>query len=926
MASQSVTPDPFDAIALEFIEALRCGERPTAQQFASQHPEYADRIRELFPTILAMESLRDVKAESAEVESLEFELKRLGDLRIIREIGRGGMGIVYEAVQESLDRRVAVKVLPAQMLLDAKRLARFKREAKTAAKLHHTNIVPVLGVGEHDGYHFYLMQLIDGVGLDHAVNTLINPADTTVGQNTLPAETKDEGSADSVSDFEIKVRSNPTNTDLKRLPSIQQLRDPIKVAQLGWQAASALQYAHGQGVLHRDIKPANLILDSSDVLWIADFGLSKGIGVEEVTQTGDVLGTIRYMAPEQFIGQADARSDIYSLGLTIYELLTKRPAHDEQLRRKSFVSGDPAPQPARPCEIDASIPRDLETVVLKAIALEPIDRYQTAGDLAEDLRCIVEDRPIMARRASPVHRLRRWCRRNRALSASLFVAATAVLMVAVISTLKYHSTKELNEQVSSALASTKVALADEKTARQKADATSEIAWNALDEIFARFAPRRVDPGEIPAGSDGTGLSVKPALSAEAAGLLGQLLESYNALAAEGDSSAAYQQRIAEAHRRVGDIYQRLGKHDLALSEYKQAIEIFEHVQSHAEESGDAIESQLAIAAITNDIANIYRQRGDRDTEVTYRRDALGQLAELVHNDQREQIQLLYELARTLYLHGRLEREVSGKPVQGGRIKHRLHWPADHQLPQSADSDLWSAGLNSTIALHAAIELLQPLEQSPQCRYLLARCYQDAASGGARRIDADAMLKAEATLQQLVDEFPHVTDYRFALCLTWTAKEPRPADRKSAGLAAVKTRLQKALDYSQKLVQQHPNEPAYQLLRARAALRLANVPMQPRNIVESRKKFEEAIRLHDTLASTFPDSVPSQIAQANCRINFARYLNRIGNKSDARSLLNESVQLLDNLRRQGIPEQLTIKPLAEATRQIELANAKSTLEN
>ena len=178
------------------------------------------------------------------------------------------------------------------------------------------------------------------------------------------------------------------------------------------QAAEALGYAHLHGVLHRDIKPANLLLDLRGTIWVTDFGLAKAEGSDELTSPGDVVGTLRYMAPERFHGKADSRSDIYSLGLTLYEMLTFAPAYTGA-HRVEFIHAILHEEPRRPRSLDPRIPLDLETIVLKAIAKNPSDRFSTADELARELRRFVDGRPILSRRVSMSERVWRWSRRNR---------------------------------------------------------------------------------------------------------------------------------------------------------------------------------------------------------------------------------------------------------------------------------------------------------------------------------------------------------------------------------------------------------------------------------------------------------------------------------------------------------------------------------
>jgi WD40 repeat protein len=355
---------------------------------------------------------------------------------LVREVGRGGMGIVFEAVQESLGRRVALKILPPQASLNPTYLDRFRREAEAAARLHHTNIVPVYGVGEAGGVRFYAMQFIAGRGLDQFLS---GPGgrDPTTQPATTPG-----GLA--------PVALSPGRA--VPLP-------PREVARIGLQAAEALAYAHAHGVLHRDVKPSNLLLDEQGTVWVTDFGLAKLAESDDLTGTGDVVGTLRYLAPERLHGQTDARSDVCSLGLTLYELLTGRPAFDApdraQLLRQIGEQDPPRPRQLRP-----EVPRDLETVVLKAMAREPQRRYADAAALAEDLRRFLVHEPIRARRVGLAERLGKWVRRRPALASLLAVSGAA--LAALVVTLAVS-----NAQVSDALAEQTKAKNDLQVANQE---------------------------------------------------------------------------------------------------------------------------------------------------------------------------------------------------------------------------------------------------------------------------------------------------------------------------------------------------------------------------------------------------------------------------------------------------------------------------
>ena len=196
------------------------------------------------------------------------------------------------------------------------------------------------------------------------------------------------------------------------------------------QAAEALAYAHNEGVLHRDVKPSNLMLDAKGHLWVTDFGLAKAEESDGLTHTGDFVGTLRYMAPERLDGGCDRRSDVYGLGATLYELVTLRKFL-EDVPRGQLVDRILHNVPTVPSKFERSIPRDLETIILKAIAKEPAARYRTAETMAEDLRRFLADRPVLARRSTSAEQFLRWCRRN-PLVASLAGAVAALMVAAVV--------------------------------------------------------------------------------------------------------------------------------------------------------------------------------------------------------------------------------------------------------------------------------------------------------------------------------------------------------------------------------------------------------------------------------------------------------------------------------------------------------------
>ena len=469
----------IDDIVDEFSERLDRGERPSIREYKTRYPHLAEQIDAVLPALVALDDLEpDPTGDGLAVDDSIPSL--LGDYAIVQEIGRGGMGVVFEAQHTTMHRRVALKVLPRSVTNKSNYVSRFLTEARSAGRLHHTNIVPVFDVGQDEGLHYYAMQYIDGDNLDRVIEDVrlmgdsfeSGSRDAVLNQNRSnaiteaskviaaslingPPELKNDSKevGDSVKkgdltrvrlDETVKIHAEDTDASThqqtvsvfapKNSSSVVRASHAYhhRVAAVGIQVADALSYAHKHGVLHRDIKPANLILDVEGTVWVTDFGLAK-LGTDALTQTGDVIGTLRYMAPERFKGQADARSDIYSLGLTLYELCTLRCAIDGE--QASFFANLDTRTIVPPSQINPSIPVDLEIIILKSLQNEPGRRYQSAREMEEDLSLFVAGRPIRARRVSIIEKLWMVCSRN-PLASSLVGCIAALLVILAFGSLR----------------------------------------------------------------------------------------------------------------------------------------------------------------------------------------------------------------------------------------------------------------------------------------------------------------------------------------------------------------------------------------------------------------------------------------------------------------------------------------------------------
>ncbi len=574
MGDSTAERNPFELLAEEFAARLRRGEHPSLTEYVERYPEHADDIRDLFPALALVEQNKPARQELNQALAAAVPAARgilpvqLGDYRILRYLGEGGMGVVYEAVRESLRSHVALKVMHPQYRNRPNYLRRFHTEARSAARLHHTNIVSVFDYGEHDGICYYAMQYIAGQSLDKVLDdirqlrlekeglriedadTLALPADdpsehddlagaegmrrapkslretvtlglltgrfasagafdSRVEQQTLPSsdtnaapvtEAADPGTAtrrfvselrraeekmgaadgkrpaSGTSDDPEKMSAHDTTSSLTGKSDVRYYRE---VARLGAQAADALAYAHNRGVLHRDIKPPNLILDPLGNIWVTNFGLAKFEEGDDLSQSHDLVGTLRYMAPERFRGVSDRRGDLYALGATLYELLTFRHVFEgkDQLELIHRIENDP-PVPLR--QLDRKIPPDLETIVLKTLAKDPSHRFTSAEELAAELRRFVEYRPIRSRPIPYYQQFGRWCKRNPWLAAANISAAVLTTVLAIVSTFAAWEYRSQRDALVSAEGKTQTAL------RAKSDAERQAQLRALDGFHSKL--------------------------------------------------------------------------------------------------------------------------------------------------------------------------------------------------------------------------------------------------------------------------------------------------------------------------------------------------------------------------------------------------------------------------------------------------------
>jgi serine/threonine protein kinase/tetratricopeptide (TPR) repeat protein len=628
-ASRTEREQVLDEILTAYLKAVDAGQPPDRGTLLARHPELAADLERFFADQDAMARWAEPLGEPDASPLGESLPEALGDFRILREVGRGGMGIVYEAEQRSLGRRVALKVLPLAGTLDARQLQRFQNEARAAACLHHNNIVPVYFVGSERGVPFYAMQYIDGRTLAEVIRQLRQPAaaaPASAAEERTAAFTPAGGVASPAAATEAVGRQATLATGSAALG-----REHCRtVARLGVQAAEALDHAHQAGVVHRDIKPANLMLDGRDNLWVTDFGLAHVQTEASLTMTGDLVGTLRYMSPEQALAKRvaiDHRTDVYSLGVTLYELLTLQPAfggkdRQELLRQIAFD------EPKSPRRLNKAIPAELETIVLKAMAKNPTERYATAQELADDLRRYLDDKPIRARRPTLGQRLGRWSRRHQALVRS----AAVVLLLAVVGLAA--STVLIGRALKAKEAALEGEAQQRQLAEEKAAEADAVVNYLVNDLLGSAAP------DIKLGRP---VTVEQVLANAEKSI---------------DSAFADRPRVeAAVQLRLGDTYLSLGKYPEAQRHLLRAREL-----SSRWHGPTAPETLRAM----NGVANVLYSQGQREEARKLHEEVLGRMRKVLGEDHPDTLASMNNLANVLNHLGkreearRLHEEVLGR--------------------------------------------------------------------------------------------------------------------------------------------------------------------------------------------------------------------------------------------------------------------------
>jgi tetratricopeptide (TPR) repeat protein len=822
--SQGDSPSLADLVE-DLAARAQAGEPIDLDAYLRDHPRHAERLRGLLPAVGVLARLALSPTANAGPPPPDAEAPAappiLGDFRLVREVGRGGMGVVYEAEQISLGRRVALKVLPLAATLDPRYLQRFHNEAQAAARLQHPNIVPVHAVGSEQGVHYYAMPFIEGPTLAHVIDDLRRRAGAAGGSDTAPAA-----------------------ADLTA-HSIRSREFFRAAARLTIQAAQALHHAHEVGIVHRDVKPANLLLDTAGRLWVADFGLARMQADTALTQTGDLVGTLRYMSPEQALGRTgvvDHRADVYGLGVTLYELLTLRPARtgkDREELLRQLVSEEPPP----PRRFNSAVPVDLETIVLKAVAREPAERYATAQDLADDLERFLDTRPIRARRPGLVQRAGKWVQRHPGVVAAVMLA---LLLLSAGTGLSAILIQREKDQLRREQERTKKALeGEERRGRLARRALNRMSSHVIDDWLAR----------------------QPRLTAEQRAFLESALADYEELAREAGTDPQMREGLALAYVRIADIQTLLGQQGQAERSFRRGQELYRVLRR---EHPSARAPLRNLAASENSLGKLLLEAGRTREAVEAHRRALALAQELIARFP--------------------DRVDAGGLLVSVQLNLAAALRQDHQLEEA-----------EPLCRQALVQCRQLLRRDPASesgRHDEVRAWHTLAillSGrGQIRQAEEASRKALTLIQALLRDAPTEPRYRVRLALVLNQlagvlwQEDRFAEAESA--------FRDALAVQRKLVEELPG-----IAEERRALvgvldNLSALLQRQGRHRDAETVQREAVLLSRQLVHQDRASAAQQADLANRLFKLAELLRRLGRAREAETAGREAAALRQELLR------------------------------
>ena len=807
MAKKINKHELLDEIVADYTRRTRDGKAPEIAAYKRKYPAIANDIEDVLSSVAMIEGLKE-ESETREpsgnpaAHAELFNKKQIGEYVVIREVGRGGMGVVFEAVHQSLGRRVALKVMLERELESEKQIARFRREAQAAAKLHHTNIVSVFGVGEFEGYHYYVMEYVDGVSLKSAVESLTNvevaPAD---GKTEQHVQTIRNDQVSTVGNSELVFADGIEGEDSSEVSDANEESQQILVpktgdwnlftnaadryrwvGKIGAQVADALGYSHEMGMLHRDIKPANLMLDDKGQVWITDFGLVKIADEEQLTQTGAVMGTPQYLAPESLKGNYDQQSETYCLGLSLYELATLQPAfapgsHAEVFSRIMHET------PGSPGKIDPAMPKDLATIIEKAISKDSKDRYENAFALRDDLRAFVEDRPISARRPSFMEQASRWARKNPLIASLAALSSLLVCATAVIASSAWVMTnqayKDLQIETDRAIANEQLALMSEALAEEserqaianfeRSETNVNLMVETFDSLFVEYLRKDSAGGAEKFDFDGFNelAGIEISIDEGDAGYLKKMADFYERFADQNSDNENLLVNAAKGWRRVANINFLIGDDKAAITSYEKAVAGYMEL---LEQNPDSAEALINLVSTRSEMSNAVRRDSVGYGMALMKPASLinENLKEIEKHTHRDDPQVRFALAETLMALASSEvyKLAAESVVDPDRTGDNRRMP-----PKRSPTRLYDKHAKQSVerAVKIADELIELDPNNIDYRLLLGKSHSSLGAFelnfGEKELAVKSLGKAFKLFESLSKQHPGNPNYQYQAALT-----------------------------------------------------------------------------------------------------------------------------------------------------------------
>ncbi|MFO0985458.1 MAG: serine/threonine-protein kinase [Planctomycetota bacterium] len=783
----------------ECLELMPAQGESAIAAICARHPELAPLVKQRLAALHRAGLLEEPRAADALPE-------QLGDFRLLKRLGGGGMGVVYLAEQVSLRRQVALKVVRPELLYFAGARERFRREVEAISRLQHENVVPVYSVGEELGIPYFAMQLLEGATLAQIIDALARLRPQALSGKDV---------------WQVLLRKSGKQP--------QAGEPPPELFRAGWvefccecahAVALALAHAHDKGVLHRDLKPSNILVTESGRVLLFDFGLAASEGTSKLTRTGAVLGSVPYMSPEQCRGsEVDERSDVYSLGVTLYELLTLRSPFLHQtpeLTQRRILDG----QPASLSLLNPAVRWDVETVCLTAIDVERERRYSSAADLAKDLRRLLEHQPITARRPGAVLRLRRFAERHPAWTVGMVLGL--LLCVGSVAFAVWQKASNLaigdayhQAQVERAAALRQKEIADRERERategeQQARANLETARRAVQQMLAHV-------GEVV-------LMNVPQMEQIRRKLLEDSIGFYQRLVTDSGMDPEVRFELAQNIHRLGRVQTELGTHEQANHTLRQA-------QSSIAQLEGAIDAQRLepeATLVLNDLAGSEWALGRTNEAEQLYRTALERYETLAAAKPSRQIR--YRQSDILVNLGAICGEAD-----------RLEEAAEH-LRRARD---------------LAADLCAQSPESLEYQEQKAVATLNLGSTLARAEDPDAeptYLEAKAELERLVARVPSVVSMRTSLVTACGALGLLHASSEPAEAIA---HFDQAVQVATRLAADFPTQSEFAIETARWLVALARACRRSGDHARAHEALARAGTLLDTAQARAPSSIEAR---------------------------------------------------------------------